>query len=369
MNALVTQQMGALSTRFGGLPAQNDLGAGISGGFGHIGYKGKVWSIRHRGETINLMRPDNDGPLNSIEVVIIRAPQNLSKVYYINGYVEGSNAKPDCFSSNGVTPDPTVQANMRQAPTCAQCKWNVFGSKPPRQDGTPSGKGKACADSKRLAVVPLLDIDNERFGGPLLLRVPAGSLQDLAQYGDKMGSYGYPYYAIGTRISFKVDDPFPSFVFKEVRALSDDEADKVLALRDDPRVVRILAENEGEVAVPVQPAGPAFEQAPPGPAPGTVAAQAGQPAGSAKVVAFAPASAPRQAPPPAAAPQPAPTSPKPTGFGGGVAVQAPVQQTAQQPVQQAVQQATQQMAEQPAPAAPTAFEQNFDAQLDALLGE
>lgn len=347
--SLVPQSFGAVSTRFANLPAADDLGAGVQGGFGHVGYKGKVWSIRHRGETINLMRPDGDGPMNSIEVVIIKAAGNLSKNYYPNGYTEGTNERPYCFSSNGQTPDPSVPAAQRQASVCAQCKWDAFGSKPLRTDGTPSGKGKACTDAKRLAVVPLSDIDNEFFGGPLLLRVPAGSLQDLASYGGKMNAAGYPYYAVGTRIAFDPNDPFPKFVFSGIRALSDEEADKILALRDDPRVARILAEASDFAIAGPAPAAQVFEQAStptPTPAPATPAAPPPQPVA------------------PAPAPQPAPAQvAKParvvTGF-GGVAAPAAAPAAVAAPVAAV------------APVSPpaevnSAFEAQLDAQLEALL--
>src|SRR5262245_58923604 len=107
MNELVQQKFGAVSNRFAGRKdAFDDLGAGVQGGYGHIGYKGKVWSIRHNGETTPLMREDGDGPRNSIEVVVVKSPQVISKIWYEAGYVEGSSAAPDCFSANGLTPDP-----------------------------------------------------------------------------------------------------------------------------------------------------------------------------------------------------------------------------------------------------------------------
>src|SRR5262245_61909297 len=178
---------GAVSTRFANVKRENDLAAGIQGGFGHIGYKGKCWSIRYRGIDKPILRPDGDGPRGSIEVVILKASAAVSKIWYENGYVEGSNASPDCFSTNGVTPD--AGSTKKQSQTCQLCPKNAWGSRV-----TSQGKqGKACADSKRLAIVPMNDIKNEAFGGPMLLRVPAASLQDLAAYGGRMDQLGFPY--------------------------------------------------------------------------------------------------------------------------------------------------------------------------------
>lgn len=258
MNAIVPQQFGALSTKFAGQPREDDLSAGIQAGFGIVGYKGKVWSIRYRGQETPLMRPDGDGPRNSIEAVILKASGHVSKIWYENGYVEGSNAAPDCFSTNGVTPDGA--SKKRQSNSCASCPMNQWGARI-----TPQGKqGKACSDSKRLAVVPLDDFQNAAFGGPLLLRVPAASLRDLAGFDDKMKALGYPYYSIGVRISFDTAEAYPKFVFGAIRPLTDAEADTVIAMRNGRQVATILAEGSEMSAAPTVPAPAAsvFEQPP-----------------------------------------------------------------------------------------------------------
>lgn len=259
---LIPQNFGAISTKFQQAPPVDDLSSGIQSSFGLIGYKGKVWSIRYRGEERQLMRDDGDGPRGSIEVVILKASTHISKIWYEQGYVEGSNAAPDCFSNNGIAPEAT--SAKPQCASCAICPHNQWGSRV-----TPAGKsGKACADSKRLAVVPLADLNNEVFGGPMLLRVPAASLQDLAGYGQKMQQMGYPYFSIGTKIAFDPAESYPKFILNGLRPLDDGEADIVLGLRDSHTVQRILSENEfgGTAGVPAGPAdkvdAPLFEQAP-----------------------------------------------------------------------------------------------------------
>lgn len=257
MNAIVPQNFGAPSTRFANAPRDNDMSAGIAAGFGIIGYKGKAWSTRYRGTETTLMRPDGDGAMNSIEVVIVKASGHVSKIWYENGYVEGSSASPDCYSTNGITPD--VGSAKKQCSTCELCERNKWGSRI-----TPAGKqGKACSDSKRLAIVPLPDLNNEGLGGPMLLRVPAASLRDLAAFDDKMKALGYPYYSIGARIAFDTAEAYPKFVFTAVRPLSDAEADVVLAHRDSRAVATILAEGSERVAEPTTAAvASAFEQPP-----------------------------------------------------------------------------------------------------------
>lgn len=252
-NITIPSKFGAVSTVFANTATNNDLSAGVVSGFGIISYRGKVWRTKYRGEERDLMREDGDGPRASIEVVIVKASGHLSKIFYENGYVEGSTAAPDCWSSNGVTPD--ANAPKKQHSACATCKQNAFGSRI-----TPAGKqGKACSDSKRLAIVPLEDLDNEVYGGPMLLRVPAASLSDIATFGTKMDALGYPYNSIGVRISFDTKEAYPKFVFSAIRPLTDEEAKKVIAYQTDPRVARIMSE-ASDYQAPAEASAPALEQ-------------------------------------------------------------------------------------------------------------
>jgi hypothetical protein len=340
LNAIVPQNFGAVSTKFANVPREDDLSAGIQAGFGIIGYKGKVWSIRYRGQETPLMRPDGDGPRNSIEVVILRASGHVSKIWYENGYTEGSNAAPDCFSTNGVTPDGG--SKKRQSNSCATCPMNQWGARI-----TPQGKqGKACSDSKRLAVVPLGDLKNELYGGPLLLRVPAASLRDLAGFDDKMKALGYPYYSIGARISFDSNEAYPKFVFGAIRPLTDAEADVVLEARDSRQVTTILAEgSENSAPAPVQQQiASAFEQPPVQPV-------------------AAPVVTPQVTPAPVQAPKPVAPAPAAGGFGGAeTTAAAPVPPPAPTPAPQPV-------ATTAAPTMNADFEAQLDAALDGLLAD
>ena len=232
---------GPVPAAFAGTTANDDLGAGIQASYGIIGYKGKVWSTRYQGDTKQLMRPDGDGPRNSIEVVLVKGSPAISKIYYKQGYVDGSDAAPDCWSADGIKPDASVKTKCNA--TCADCPMNAWGSRI-----SEAGKaGKLCSDSRRVAVVPLEDIDNELFGGPMLLRVPAASLKDLKAYGDLMSSYQFPYYSVGTRISFDSNEAYPKFVFNAIRPLTNEEALKIKALHEGKKLAAVLNETAASV--------------------------------------------------------------------------------------------------------------------------
>lgn len=254
----IPQNFGALSTHLQGHTWDDELGAGVSGGFAVVSFRGKVWRIKHAGDERDVLRTDgSNDPAASLEVILVKASHALSKNYYPSGYVEGANEQPACWSTNGIAPD--ASAPSRQNGVCATCQWNVFGSRT-----TENGKkAKACSDSKRIAVVPLGDIDNELFGGAMLLRVPAASLVDMANYGKRMGSAGYPTFAIATRIGFDTKEAYPKLTFKEIRALSDQEVAKIMELRENAQVGRILSEATENMSEAPQTANVNFEQAAP----------------------------------------------------------------------------------------------------------
>jgi hypothetical protein len=259
-------------SRFGALPAEmrsliasnpslvgGELSAGIMSSMAVMSIRGKVWRVKYRKEEHNLTDQNGD-PRPSVEVVILKAAGNLSKIYYPNGYSEDSSEAPTCWSSNSLTPDANVPVEQRQSATCAACPHNVFGSRV-----TPNGKqAKACTDSKRLAVVPLHDLDNEIYGGPMLLRVPAASLGDIVNYDNKLRAIGFPYMAVGTRIGFDINAEYPKITFNAIRPLNDAEARKVIELMKSPAVARIINESvEVDASEPEAPsAASVFEQPP-----------------------------------------------------------------------------------------------------------
>ena len=223
--------------------AGSELGGGIISSFAVVTYKGKEWKIKYRGEYRLVTRDDvyGDGstdPSASIEVVLVKAPAHVSKVFYAKGFTEGDSGPPDCWSVNAIAPD--AGAAHKQSKTCAGCPQNVFGTAQTR-DGV-GGKGKACADIKRVAVVPTKDIDNLAFGGPMLLRVPPDSLKEIKDYGAKLDQRGIPYNAVSTRVSFQQGVAHPKLVFSAVRMLDNDEANSVAELLDSEIVGRILEE-------------------------------------------------------------------------------------------------------------------------------
>lgn len=223
-------------------PHSESLADGIGSSYGIIGYKGKVWSLRLRGETYNFVRSDDGSPAAFLDVIILRQLPTKSKSYYpANSYQDGQiGVRPICASLDGITPDHDIVKPESNA--CAVCPRNVFKVSP---DGR---KTRECSDFKRLAVLILPNLTKALLGAalmePVFLRVPAASLNDLALLGEGMSAQGFHYASYVTRIGFNPEKPHPQMTFRALQALSDKEAPVVLPLRDDPIASRITGEQE-----------------------------------------------------------------------------------------------------------------------------
>jgi len=322
------------------------LAQGVSAGYPIISYKGKVWHIVEGGErtliTVGEGRNAND-PAASLEAVILLANPALNKVYYPDGYEEGSTERPLCHSDDGVL--PSNDAQEKQAKSCGVCPYNEWGSK----ISDTGSRGKACADSRRMAIAAADDLDT-----PMLLRCPAASLKTLLAYGQQLDKRGWPYFALVTRIGFDSSLAYPALTFTPERWLDEDELAEVMAKQKDDTVLQITAMHHKPAAAPAEEpeqADDAFSRmeraaaAQPeaqAPAPGTAAAPlkrtrkprtAATAAEVAAAVQPAPEPEPQPEPQPEPEPEPAPAARK--GFGARRAngavpstVQAPVQQAA-----------------------------------------
>ena len=159
---------------------------------------------------------------------------------------------------------------------------------------------------RRTAILPAEDLSYS----PCLLRVPAASLGDLADYGRALKKRGIPYQAVVTKLSFDPDASYPKINFQFERVLNGEELLQVAEKIKEPVIDDILGlRDRGPVA---QPATPAAQSAtPPAPAPTVAPAQQ---------------QAANEAPPPAVETKKATKS---KGFGAAPATEANTAQAAQ----------------------------------------
>jgi hypothetical protein len=178
---------------------------------------------------------DDGDPVSSLTAVIVKASPKISKLYYAKSYQEGDDSAPDCFSTDGIRPDASVE--NPPCATCAICPKNQWGSRI-----TDAGqKLKACSDSKRIAVVPYPDVTNDG-NGPMLLRIPPASLQALAGLQKPLDQLKLPYQAVVVKIGFEHDAAYPKLTFKPVRAVEPQEAKVIRDHLASPELERMLSE-------------------------------------------------------------------------------------------------------------------------------
>lgn len=220
---------------------------GIEPSFGVIKIKGKVWSLQYRGQNYPFMRPDGDGPRGFLDVVFVKLAGTKAKTFYKDGYKDGSKERPTCWSNDAVAPDKAVPPALKQNDTCALCPKNKVGSAV-----TDNGKpAKACSDHKRTAVfidpVIVKTVMDEPLNEPVMMRIPAGSLNDFATFGANMEAQGFPLISFVTRIGFDPTVAHQKFTFAPLRRLSDEECGYAIGLRNDNTATMII--NAGDHAL------------------------------------------------------------------------------------------------------------------------
>ena len=299
MTQIIPFEAAALSTNVSSLFKVERLGSVPSSSFPVISIKGKVFTKVQGDNRTLITKPDGDGePASSIEVVIVNRNPNRSKVFYNSGYVEGSDAKPTCYSNNGI--EPEADSEEKQAKKCAVCPHNQWGSRVTEQ----GSKAKACADSQRLAVAPIGMVND-----PMLIRVPATSLKALDQFGDAIVKRNLPYQMVAVKIGFDYTVAHPALTFKPIGIIDEATAMQVAEVAQSDVVQQII----GLSPVPHEEA-PAEDDAP---LP-TISAQTAAPIVEAPIPQSAPA-------PKAAKPKAAPAA---SAFASAPVQEAPVAQPA-----------------------------------------
>lgn len=226
-----------------------DWGSGQVSGFPVLSIKGKVFHIIRGDEKELISRPDDpDEAATSVHLVILKTHKGVARTYYEDAYEEGSAEAPDCFSNDGIAPDPS--AENPQAKKCATCPHSQWGSRV-----TENGKkGKACSELKRLAVAEPGNEDD-----PMLLRVPPTSLKNWDGYLRTLGKRGVTPPMVVTKVGFDASAAHQLLTFKPVGFLDEEGAQRVAEMQDNDVVEAIIGHGP---AVPVAPTEEEEEPAP-----------------------------------------------------------------------------------------------------------
>lgn len=286
------------------------------------------WAVRWRGEkTVIEASPGLDArtgkalpasPVPTVDVVIVGISSKISKRFYLSGYdPKREGEAPDCFSTNGEEPDAGSRA--KQSPVCVTCPHNKWGSKV-TDAGT---KIKACQDRRKIAVVPAPDIENEEFGGPMILDLPPTGMLALDRYAREVRRHGADPSQIVTTLGKdqKVIHQITFAIQGFIPDPRDFERAVDFALSDEVRAM--LEEETAEVTADIE--GVAATEAHP---------LAHRPPHVAAALAATPKEKEPPTPPPAAQAEAPTASPKPSPFSKKTAQEAPA--AVREPAQETV---------------------------------
>ena len=177
---------------------------------------------------------------NQLEVVILSSP--VERLYYTARYDPTNPAGPVCFSLGATLTGlkPNHLSTEKQADLCAGCPKDQWGS------STNGGKGKACAEKRRLLVMTAdsaVSVDSVNGGEVAALRTPVTSVRGFATYLQKIASTTRrPLSAVVTKISL-VPDAKTQFKlnFDFVRTIDDMDVIKALVARGEKELEAAIA--------------------------------------------------------------------------------------------------------------------------------
>lgn len=238
----------------------------------------------------------------AVDVVVVDASQHVSKFYYDKAYdPNADDMAPACFSDNGV--GPSVRATTPQALHCAGCPKNAWGSKV-----TPQGSQvKACSDIKKLAVIPVSNMDGPAY----VLGIPGASLKGWTAAVNALTQRGIPVPALVIRLGFDASAEYPKLTFSPTRWINEQEAEALQDLFGSDEVAELVGSKDTPIQAMPALGAPAPVFAAPAPAPAPVFAPA-TPAAAAPAAEAPKRRGRRPAAPPApaaAAPAAAPAAP------------------------------------------------------------
>ena len=159
-------------------------------------------------------------PDNQVDVVIMAA--SFVNAMFINKFDPNNIVSPLCFamSENGEDMAPHENSLKPQNDTCEGCEQAEWGSDP----NSPSGRGKMCKETRKLAVMPAEAMADGIEKAPVAtLNVPVTSVENWGGYVHLLAaSAKRPAWSVITRIKLK-PHPKKQFVveFEAIDAIND----------------------------------------------------------------------------------------------------------------------------------------------------
>lgn len=207
----------------------------------------------------------NDMPMPNNQMAVIILDGILENLFYEYEYDPENPAGPTCFafgrSEQKLAPHKVVQeAGTAQCESCANCKNNEWGS-------ADKGRGKACRNTRRLAMIPAGELDaNGKFtlgdielmenSGLAFMRLPVTSVKGYAGFVKQVaGVLKRPPFGIITKVRVQ-PDPKTQFkvVFEPIQSVPDELIALVMKRHDEAKAVIDFPYTPAEEPAAKQPA-------------------------------------------------------------------------------------------------------------------
>jgi len=158
---------------------------------------GGSW-IRTRGGVLSFNGAEIPG--NKLNVIIL--DHILENHYYPGRFDPKKPNTPSCYAFARKLEDlvPHEKCSAPQSETCKGCPMNDWGT-------ADTGKGKACANSRRLAVIPESGLEDIEAAEVAYVQVPVTSVKGWAGYVDQLNKTLHrPPFAVLTELSLEKDE-------------------------------------------------------------------------------------------------------------------------------------------------------------------
>ena len=229
----------------------------LAGGTGNkrISIRGNVFRMVVNGEEIK------KSPNRELQIIVANAATKVSRTFYEGTYNADAAVPPTCWSTDGVTPDASVEEPVSS--NCAGCPNNIKGSG--------QGDSRACRFSQRLAV----QVVGDPTGDVYQLTLPAQSLfgkgegdnMPFQQYCKLLAANGRSINTMVTEMYFDTDSATPKLFFRPVAHVTQEQYESAVEAGQSEEakraIVMTVAQSDGVKKI----AGPAPVKAAAKPAP------------------------------------------------------------------------------------------------------
>lgn len=180
-----------------------------------------------------------DGTIHTGPMQVIVVDYRNFNRYFTAAYNPNALQGAKCFAVskdvNAMEPDESV--SHPEAENCAVCKQNQWGS------ALNGGKGKACRNQVRLAVIPPNFDDEDE---PMMITMSPTALKSWTSLVTKLSGINKLPIEVVTEISFDPVSTYPTLRFREVAALDDERLSAAWALRSKAQVMLESAPSQSE---------------------------------------------------------------------------------------------------------------------------